>query len=300
MSVALGDDVRAQAEELRARRQPFVSATVVRAERPTSAKPGDAALVLADGSIVGFVGGACAETSVRTHALSTLQSTEPLLLHITPTDADASAEPGAVTVHNPCLSGGALDIFLEPELPPPLLVIHGEAPIARAVAALAERLGYDVVAFDNLRADTTAVVVASHGRDEPAVLEAAVRAGVPYIGLVASRRRGEAVMASLDLPEGQRALIRSPAGLDIGARTPGEVALSILAEIVSARPRVQIMEKGAAPSVPAPAQTAIDPVCGMAVAAVDASLHVDHDGTRYWFCGSGCLQAFTADPTNFT
>jgi xanthine dehydrogenase accessory factor len=131
-------------------------------------------------------------------------------------------------------------------------------------------------------------------------LEAAVRAGVPYIGLVASRRRGEAVMASLDLPEGQRALIRSPAGLDIGARTPGEVALSILAEIVSARPRVQIMEKGAAPSVPAPAPTAIDPVCGMAVAAVDASLHVDHDGTRYWFCGSGCLQAFTADPTNFT
>jgi xanthine dehydrogenase accessory factor len=300
MSVALGDDVRAQAEELRARRQPFVSATVVRAERPTSAKPGDAALGLADGSIVGFVGGACAETSVRTHALSTLQSTEPLLLHITPTDADAGAEPGAVTVHNPCLSGGALDIFLEPELPPPLLVIHGEAPIARAVAALAQRLGYDVVAFDHLRADTTAVVVASHGRDEPAVLEAAVRAGVPYIGLVASRRRGEAVMASLDLPEGQRALIRSPAGLDIGARTPGEVALSILAEIVSARPRVQIMEKGAAPSVPAPAQTAIDPVCGMAVAAVDASLHVDHDGTRYWFCGSGCLQAFTADPTNFT
>jgi xanthine dehydrogenase accessory factor len=302
MSIALGDDVRARAEELRARRQPFVSATVVRAERPTSAKPGDAALVLADGSIVGFVGGACAETSVRTHALSTLQSTEPLLLHITPTDADATAEPGAVTVHNPCLSGGALDIFLEPELPPPLLVIHGDAPIARAVAGLAERLGYDVISgLEGLPADTTAVVVASHGRDEPAVLEAAVRAGVPYIGLVASRRRGEAVMEALDLTESQRALIRSPAGLDIGARTPGEVALSILAEIVSIRPRPRVdqAEKGASPSPAAP-RSAVDPVCGMPVAAVDAALHVDHDGMRYWFCGSGCLQAFTADPTNFT
>src|SRR3984893_16957452 len=108
---AAPDELRDRAAELRSRRQPFVSATVVRAERPTSAKPGDAALVLADGSIVGFVGGACAETSVRTHGLSTLQSTDPLLLHITPTDADAAAEPGAVTVHNPCLSGGALDIF---------------------------------------------------------------------------------------------------------------------------------------------------------------------------------------------
>jgi xanthine dehydrogenase accessory factor len=163
-------------------------------------------------------------------------------------------------------------------------------------------LGYDVVSGpEGLPADTTAVVVASHGRDEPAVLEAAVRAGVPYIGLVASRRRGEAVMASLDLNPQQQALIRSPAGLDIGARTPGEVALSILAEIVSTRPRRRVdqAEKGSPPGS-ASALTAVDPVCGMAVVAVDTSLHVDHDGTRYWFCGSGCLQAFTADPSNFT
>ena len=143
-------------------------------------------------------------------------------------------------MHNPCLSGGTLEIFLEPVVPAPLVVVHGTAPIARAVAGLAERLGYAVYAAvleDGVDADADAVVVASHGHDEGPVLRAALDAGVPYIGLVASRRRGAGVLDALDLTPEERARIRTPAGLDIGARTPEEVALSILAEIVSIRPR---------------------------------------------------------------
>jgi xanthine dehydrogenase accessory factor len=283
---------------LRSERVPFVEATVVRVERPTSAKPGDTALVLADGTIVGFVGGECAEASVAVQALFALEQDEAVLLRITP-DGPASLvrDPtGTVTVHNPCLSGGALEIFLEPTLPPPLVVILGDAPIARAVADLAERLGYAVVGADAgpIPADAMAVVAASHGRGEAEVLTAAARAQVPYIGLVASPRRGAGVLAALDLTPEERACIRTPAGLDIGARTPEEVALSILAEIVSRRPRVSSLAAPAPAQSSGPSPTAVDPICGMTVVAAASTLQVDRDGVRYWFCGSGCRQAFIA------
>jgi xanthine dehydrogenase accessory factor len=275
-----------------------VTATVVRAEKPTSAQPGDSALVLDDGTVLGFVGGECAEASVQAQALTALGTGEPVLLRITPSvgDAPAAVEAGAVTVHNPCLSGGTLEIFLEPSVPPALVVVHGSAPIARAVRELAGWLGLDVRSgIDELPADTTAVVVATHGGDEAAVIEAALRAGVDYVGLVASRRRGEAVLSGLTLAPGERARVHTPAGLDIGGRGPREVALSVLAEIVSVRPRREA-RPGAADAAAAPegAATAVDPVCGMTVAAVDATRHVDHDGIRYWFCGPGCEESFLA------
>ena len=293
----MNPEVEARAVELRAARVPFVVARVVRAERPTSARPGDEALVLPDGTIEGFVGGACAEATVRAQSLSLLDSGETLLLRIRPEGVPATDGPpgdGALTVVNPCLSGGTLEIFLEPVVPAPSLAVVGESPIAAALAALAPRVGIEVE--DAPSAGVSAVVVASHGRDEEAALESAVRAGVPYVGLVASPKRGTAVVAGLDLDDAQRAAIHTPAGLDIGARTPAEVALSILAEIVALRPR----PSGRAPAdATEPAGTATDPVCGMAVVADGAALHLDHDGTRYWFCGSGCLRAFASDPSGY-
>jgi xanthine dehydrogenase accessory factor len=209
-------------------RRPFVNAVVVRAQRPSSVKAGDRAIVLADGTIDGFVGGACAEESVRLHALRVLETGEPLVLRIVPGDGEAPAEEGAITVSNPCLSGGALEIFLEPQLPAPRMAVVGDTPVARALASLAERLGYEM----HPDADA-AVVVASHGHGEEEALARALEAGVPYVGLVASRRRGAAVLESLD--EHDRERVHTPAGLDIGARTPDEIALSILAEIVALR-----------------------------------------------------------------
>jgi len=297
----MSSEVLARAEELRGQRTPFVLATVVRAERPTSAKAGDRAIVLADGTIEGFVGGVCAESTVRVEGMRLLTAGTSTLLRITPTEDSREDSPaeGMVVVGNPCLSGGTLDIFLEAMLPSALLHIYGEAPIARALATVAGAAGYAVELSTDprveIRVDAAAVVVASHGRDEAGVLAAALRSGVPYVGLVASRRRGEAVLAELEGPDELRARVKTPAGLDIGARTAAEVAVSILAEIISVR--VAQRPRRSLPVVSAVApETAIDPVCGMTVAAVPASLHLELDGRTWYFCGPGCRQAFADAP----
>lgn len=290
------NDLTARADELRRNRAAYVHARVVVAEKPTSAKPGAEALVLADGTIEGFVGGACAESTVRAQALTLLDSGETLLLRITP--EPEAPRTGSLTVHNPCLSGGTLEIFLQPVVPAPLVVVVGDTPIARAVLDLTGPLGHAGRPYDgSLPSDAAAVVIASHGRDEEGVLVDALRADVPYIGLVASRKRGEAVLASIDVCASMKSRVHTPAGLDIGARTPEEVALSILAEIISTRPRPS--GRPVSETASASADSTTDPVCGMTVVMIDASLHLDHDGRRYWFCGSGCLRAFAAEPSAY-
>ncbi len=293
-----------RALELTAQRIPFVSARVVLAERPTSAKPGDQALVLADGTIEGFVGGACAESTVRAQALALLDSGETLLLRISPTREEGQAEPGSAdtdapgrkSVHNPCLSGGTMEIFLEPVRPAPLVVIVGDTPIAQSLRSLALAMGYEVAPGIDVT-DATAVVIASHGRDEEDVLRAALNTAVEYIGLVASPKRGAAVLDSLDMCTSHTSRVRTPAGLAIGATSPEEIAISILAEIVSVRPRP--IGRPVAETSEASTGTAIDPVCSMTVAMVESSLHFDHEGKRSWFCGSGCLRAFAASPGDY-
>jgi xanthine dehydrogenase accessory factor len=302
-------DLVERADRLRRDRVPFVLATVVRAERPTSAKPGDAALVLADGTMEGFVGGTCAESTVRLQSMQVLESGESTLLLITGDEGAGRGErptdrPGQVTVANPCLSGGTLEIFLEPAVPPVLVLVQGGAPIARAVVAAGQALGFDarLVAPDDpteLPPDATAVVVASHGRGEEAMLARALEAGIPYVGLVASPRRGSEVVAALPTGDDLRGRVRTPAGLDIGARTPAEVALSILAEIVAVRPRPGSASARPRANDPTTGPRATDPVCGMSVATVDASLHLDHHGTRHWFCGPGCRDAFADEPDRY-
>jgi xanthine dehydrogenase accessory factor len=279
-----------RADELAAAREPFVTAIVVRAQRPSSVTAGDCGVVRADGAIEGFVGGACAETSVRLHALRVLETGEPLVLRIVPGDSEGAAEEGAVTVQNPCLSGGALEIFLEPHLPAPRVGVVGDTPVAQALAVVGAPVGFDVGA--GLSDDDLAVVVASHGRDEEESLERALLAGVPYVGLVASRRRGAAVLDELRargaVSDADVERVRTPAGLDIGARTAEEIALSIVAEIVSLRrARVEVPP-------PEPA-TAVDPVCGMEVVAGEPSLHAERGGRTVWFCGEGCKRTFEAD-----
>jgi xanthine dehydrogenase accessory factor len=287
------------AAELVRGRVPFVQATVVRAQRPTSAHAGDTALVRADGVIDGFVGGTCAEASVREYGLRVLVRNEPLLLRIVPEAGPATEEEGAVTVANPCLSGGSVEIFLEPRVPAPRVLVVGETPIATALAELGGPLGFAVTPVAGADADPSpddaALVVASHGRGEEPALEAALRLGVPYVGLIASRRRGAAVLAALDATDEQRARVHTPAGLDIGARTAPEIALAVLAELVAER---RARGAGALPEAPPAPATAVDPVCGMTVVAVRSSLHAELDGRTVWFCGEGCRRAFLENPGN--
>jgi xanthine dehydrogenase accessory factor len=236
-------DLLARAERLRSGRTPFVFATVVRTEKPASARAGDCALVLADGTMDGFVGGTCAENTVRTMGLRLLESGESTLLRITP-DADEKPTRGAdglVLVNNPCLSGGSLEIFLEPNIPATLIHVFGDQPAARALGTVGEALGYEVLVTSDPDAEidphTAAVIVSSHGRHEATMLTKALKAGVPYVALVASPKRGKIVVAGLPVEPAERERVVSPAGLDIGARTPAEIAMSVYAEMLAARPR---------------------------------------------------------------
>jgi len=270
-----------RAEELAERGEPFATATVVRVQRPTSAKPGNTALVLADGTIEGFVGGDCAEQSVREYALRALESGESMLLRVVPFGGEE--ERGVVTVQNPCLSGGMIEVFLEPVVPAPRVLVEGDMPISAALLRLGGELGLEMAGGLEVRGDELAVVVAGHGRDELPVLKAALDAGVPYVGLVASRRRGAGVLGELKsdgVTQEQLDRIDTPAGFDIGARTPEEIALAILARVVQVRrtPKQQV--------------TAVDPVCGMTVTVTPGTPSAERDGETVYFCCDGCKAAF--------
>ena len=283
----------ARMTELATERVPFVHATVVRAQVPASARPGDDAIVLADGSIEGFVGGQCAEGSVRVAALEALRDGESMLLRVLPEGESVFPEsPGAHVVVNPCLSGGALEIFLEPLLPPPVIFLVGTMPIAQAVAACAESLGFAVAHAPGSRPDdATAVIVASHGRDEVNHIRAALDAGIGFIGVVASRRRGNAVLSDMNLTDVERGRIHTPVGIDIGARTAEEIALSIMAEVVRAIRREGLTAPVAAAEAPV---QAIDPVCGMTVTIGADTPHLRIDGEDLWFCSAGCRDRYAA------
>lgn len=323
----------ARADELASRREPFVHATVVRAQHPTSAHAGDTALVLPSGEIHGFVGGNCVEESVREYSRQVLATQEPLLLRVLPGEPSRTAEEGAFDVTNPCLSGGAIEIFLQPRIPAPRVVVVGTTPVAQALETLGSGVGLEVELTDgesaDPRGDDAALIVASHGKAEERALEAALRAGVPYVALVASRTRGAAVLESLDVDDALRRRVFTPAGLQLGARTPGEIALSILAQLVGERSRARraappLASAGApslasaraaaatnfgtepVPSEPVPSEpappgpaSAVDPVCGMSVPALESSLHLVHEGAVVYFCSAGCRAAFRKDPERY-
>jgi xanthine dehydrogenase accessory factor len=267
----------------------FVEATVVRCASPTSARPGDRAVVLGDGTIEGFVGGACADATVRLQALRALETGEAVLLRILPGEEDGpSDEEGAVVVSNPCLSGGALELFLEPHLPPPRVAVAGESPVARALAWLCEPLGLRARLGALAEPGDFAAVVASLGQGDEDAVRSGLEAGCEYVGLVASRTRGPAVLDALragGVPEEQLARVHTPAGFDIGARTHEEIALSILAELVETRRRPAVPLAGGLADAP---QEVLDPICGMSVVVGPAT----PTAGGYAFCSPDCRDAW--------
>jgi xanthine dehydrogenase accessory factor len=294
-----------RAQELAAQEAPFVVATVVRVQRPASVEPGNVGLVQADGTIEGFIGGVCAQHSVRLYSLTAIETGTPLLLRILPggpsggeDDAteEISREEGAVTVRNPCLSGGAIEVFLEPVLPAPRVLVAGDSPIVAALLTLGPEVGLKVVAAQDITdgvltptAGDLALVVAAHGNDEVATLRAGLEAGVRYVGLVASPKRGAAVIEELRADGVAQELVEAldtPAGLDIGARTPAEIALSIIARIIAVR-----RTGPEAPPAGAPV-TAVDPICGMTVVIAADTPSLDDDGGTVYFCSAGCRRKF--------
>jgi xanthine dehydrogenase accessory factor len=301
-----------RAGELAAAREPFVTATVVRVQHPTSVQPGSVALVLADGTMEGFVGGACAQQSVTAHSLAALESGEPVLLRILPDPEGASdateatagtaiaSEEGVATVKNPCLSGGAIEVFLEPAPPLPRVLVVGETPAAGALMRMGKELGLEMVSSDGHEPEPAggdlALIVAAHGRDELHALRRGLESGVPYVGLVASEKRGAGVLEELradGVDEELLERIEVPAGIPIGSHTGAEIALSVLAKVVSVR-RNGAAGAGAPATSRATSSLAIDPICGMTVATVESTPHLERDGETVYFCSEGCKARFEA------
>jgi xanthine dehydrogenase accessory factor len=253
------DEYFRTAHELMRTGRPFATATVVRAEKPTSGKPGDRAIITMDGTMVGWIGGSCAQPAVVREALRAIADDRSRLIRLSPEPGTRPVPDGITEVPMTCFSGGTLDIFIEPHQPRPRLLLVGSLPVAQALAHLGRALNYEVVAVDPGASDAMAhadlvvrtldniadhitpltfAVIATHGEfDEPA-LTRVLATGVPYIGLVASRKRGTAVLDALrdeGVEEDALERIRFPAGLDIHARRGDEIALGIMAEIVKTR-----------------------------------------------------------------
>jgi xanthine dehydrogenase accessory factor len=301
------DALARRAEELAAQGAAFATATVVRAQRPTSAHAGDVALITSDGNIEGFVGGICAEHSVRLFAWTAMKSGEPILLRILPTEEEVAGkqdakEDGAVTVLNRCLSGGAIEIFLEPTLPTPRVNIVGSKPIAAAIEQLGPEFDLDIAAVGDNAAEIhegdLAIIVAAHGKGELEAIRAGLEAELPYVGLVASPKRGAALIEELregGVSDEMLARIDVPAGLDINAKTPPEVALSIIARLIETRHGGSYSAPLRSPSAEPAPTFAVDPICGMTVTMAPDTPQYEHDGETIYFCREGCKTEYIAN-----
>jgi xanthine dehydrogenase accessory factor len=325
----------ARAAELEATGRPFAVATVVAVKRPTSARPGASGVVHPDGSIEGWVGGSCAQPVVVREALRALVDDQPRLLRLSrDTPAEGRRGDGVVELVMTCHSGGTLEIYVEPHLPAPVLWVAGTTPIAGALAALGSAAGWRVTVFDPVAdegafpgaervvagtdiaamdpAVAPAIVVATQGVWDEEALAAALARDATYVGLVASPTRAAVVRswlrAETGIPEERLAALRAPAGLDLGAETPEEVALSILAELVQVRRGTAAFVASPGPATlagdaPAPIQPVVDdivtldPVCGMTVDREHVRHLAEHDGVVYAFCSIGCRTSFIREPT---
>jgi xanthine dehydrogenase accessory factor len=320
-----GWGVLEQAGELTRRGQAFALATVVWRQGPSSGQQGSRAIITDAGELHGWIGGACAEPAVIRAAREVITEGVPRLLLLGSPEQFAStgrtggpvAVPAGVSVVPiSCQSEGALEVYIEPVLPTPHLVIVGRSPMAHTLAELAGALGWraevvDGPDFSAADADERSmVVVATQGHHDEEAVEQAVAARPAYLGLVGSQRRGAALLGYLadrGVPKDRLDKVRVPAGLDLGRTTHAEIAVAILAELV------QLRASGALPRQAAGAGEAgggrvgraaeaahqTDPVCGMTVSASRSGKPLVHDGTTYHFCSGGCRRAFESDPAAY-
>jgi len=316
-----------KAAELLAKGESFVTASVVRFQAPISGKPGDKAIIFADGKMWGWIGGGCVQPVVINEALKALADGQPRLVRISPT---AAPEDGIVDYTMTCHSGGTLDIYIEPVLPKPHILIFGRSPIAQTLARLGKTIGYrvSVVAsgadreqfpdVDALQAKSssgalnlgelkiapeTFIVVSTQGEDDEEALEQAARTDAGYVAFVASKVKAQKVLEYLreaGVASERVSQIRAPAGLDIRAASPEEIAVSILAEIIQlrgARARLVAEPMKSAPLLQD--KEARDPVCGMFVKVSGAKYKSEHHGSQAYFCCAGCKAAFDQQPEKY-
>jgi len=303
----------------------FVTATVVRALPPTSGKPGDKAIVHADGRISGWIGGGCAQPVVVKEALKAQADGRPRLVRISP--SDSNPEEGIVDYTMTCHSGGALDIYLEPVKPKPQIMILGRSAVARILAQLGSTIGYgvsvvasespkdgiagaEIIVTDDFNLPArkinaqTFVVVSTQGEGDEEALEQAVNSDAVYVAFVASKAKAAKVLEFLEsrgISDKKISRVKAPAGLNIGATSPEEIAVSILAEIVQIRANaVKSAAKPAASAALNLIQNDVkDPICGMTVEKSKAKHKSEFQGKTFYFCCAGCKQKFEQSPERY-
>jgi xanthine dehydrogenase accessory factor len=292
-------EILRRGEELSRRGEEFALATVVWRQGPSSGQAGARALITAGGQLHGWIGGACAEPVVVREAQRVIADRTPKLLLLgTPEQFGDSVPDGMVPVAISCQSEGAMQVYIEPVVPAPHLTVVGRSPMVRTLADMALALGWraDVCDGPDLSAadlDTRSIViVATQGHGDEDAIERAVSASPAFVGLVASRRRGEAVLGYLadrGVPRNLLDRVQVPVGLDLGHTSHREIAVAVLAQLVQLRAAGQLSPAGPAPAPPPEAR---DPVCGMTVRADASSYPVEHDGVTYYFCCVGCRDAY--------
>jgi xanthine dehydrogenase accessory factor len=311
-----------KASELLEQGEPFVTASVVRFEAPISGKPGDKAIIFADGRMWGWIGGGCAQPVVIKEALKALADGKPRLVRISPS---AAPEDGIVDYTMTCHSGGTLDIYIEPVLPKPHLLILGRSPIAQTLARLGKAIHYRVSVaapgadpeqfpdVDHLQTDLnlelakispeTFVVVSTQGESDEEALQQAAGTGAGYVAFVASKVKAQKVLEYLceaGVPADRVSQIRAPAGLDLRAASSEEIAVSVLAEIIQVRgARAKPVVEPTKSALPVLNKEAKDPVCGMMVAMNGAKHRSEHNGANFYFCCAGCKQSFDRQPEKY-
>jgi xanthine dehydrogenase accessory factor len=298
-----GWDIIEQASELARRGQEFALATVVWRQAPSSGQVGSRAIITAAGEIYGWIGGACAEPVVLREARQVIADQEPRLLLLGTAEQFGSGLPeGMTVVPISCQSEGALEVYVEPVLPTPNLVVVGRSPMAHTLADLAKALGWRaslIDAPDFSAADVSSrsmVVVATQGHGDEEALEQAVAAYPAFVGLVGSRKRGESVLGYLaerGVPQHLLDRVKVPVGLDLGHTSHREIAVAILAQLVEARAAGALAGEASMPDAPV---HALDPICGMTVTAGPSARPFTHDGVTYYFCSAGCRATFERDP----
>lgn len=317
-------DILELAARLSREGEPFVLATVVWNRAPSSGKPGSTALITADRRIHGWLGGACAEPTVIREGLRALEEGIPKLLFLgTPDELEGQQRAGVVTIPIACQSEGALEVYVEPVLPSPHLVVVGRSPAVDALAGMAAALGWRAVVIDDGGdpadhpdvervvtsldmdaadvGDRSFVVVATQGHYDEDALQRALATPAAYIGLIASRKRADSVLGYLrdrGIPEDALARVHAPAGIDLGHLPNQEIAVAILAELVQLRAAGEL-EADAAISAGEEGHEAIDPVCGMTVDVATARYVSTYEGRTFYFCSAGCLDRFEAAPAEF-
>jgi xanthine dehydrogenase accessory factor len=293
-----------QAAELTRSGQAFALATVVWRQGPSSGQQGSRAIITESGELHGWIGGACAEPVVIREARQVIaEGVSRLLLLGTSEQFGAAVPDGMTVVPISCQSEGALEVYIEPVLPTPHLVVVGRSPMAHTLADLAQALGWRAALVDGpdfSAADAdgrSMVVVATQGHGDEEAVERAIAARPAYLGLVGSSRRGASVLGYLaerGVAQEQLDRVRVPVGLDLGRTSHREIAVAILAELVQLRASGVLGGAGSTVGRVEPAE-AVDPVCGMTVAADSSGYPLEHDGVTYYFCRAGCRREFEKD-----